>query len=136
MELEYPDDLLYAESHEYVRLEENIAIIGLSTFLLDQLGEVEQIKLPEEGDEVEQGESVGTIKSVRGVENIHAPVSGLLIERNQSLLNAPEAITDDPYGDGWLMKIELVDVEDENEDALADMLSAQAYRIQLEELED
>ncbi|MDJ0715428.1 MAG: glycine cleavage system protein GcvH [Prochloraceae cyanobacterium] len=128
MEIEYPDDLKYLDSHEYVRLDGEIATIGLSAFAIDQLGDIVFLELPEVGDAVEPGESFGTIESVKAVEDLYAPVAGTIIDKNDSLVESPEAIADDPYGEGWLLKVRL-----DNPDApLDNVLSADEYRAQVE----
>jgi glycine cleavage system H protein len=128
MELEYPEDLKYLDSHEYVRLEGEIATIGVSAFALDQLGDVVFLELPEVGDSIETGESFGTIESVKAVEDLYPPVSGTVIERNEAAIENPEAIADDPYGEGWFIKIRLDDPDEE----LTEVLSAAEYRAQVE----
>ena len=128
MEIEYPGDLKYLDSHEYVRLDGEIATIGLSAFAIDQLGDIVFLELPEVGEAVEPGESFGTIESVKAVEDLYAPVAGTIIDKNDSLVESPEAIADDPYGEGWLLKVRL-----DNPDApLDNVLSADEYRAQVE----
>jgi glycine cleavage system H protein len=124
MELDYPDDLKYLDSHEYVRLDGEIATIGISAFALDQLGDLVFLELPEVGDSVEVGDSFGTIESVKAVEDLYPPVSGTVVERNDTAVDTPEAIAEDPYGEGWLLKVRV-----ENPDtALVDTFSAAEYR--------
>jgi glycine cleavage system H protein len=128
MELEYPDDLRYLDTHEYVRLDGEIATIGVSAFALDQLGDLVFLELPEVGDSLEVGESFGSIESVKAVEDLYPPVSGTVIERNEAMINSPELIPDDPYGEGWLLKLRV----DNPDDALNDTLSASEYRANVE----
>ena len=128
MDLEYPEDLKYLDTHEYVRLEGEIATIGISAFAIDQLGDIVFLELPEVGDAVEVEESFGTIESVKAVEELYPPVSGTVIERNETLLDSPEMIAEDPYGEGWFLKVRVDDPDDE----LADTLSALEYRAQVE----
>jgi glycine cleavage system H protein len=128
MELEYPEDLRYLDTHEYVRLEGEIATIGISAFALDQLGDIVLLELPEVGDAVEVGETFGTIESVKAVEELYPPVSGTVIERNETVVDSPESIVDDPYGEGWLLKVRV----DNPDDELSDTLSASEYRAQVE----
>ena len=132
MELEYPEDLKYLDSHEYIRLDGEIATIGVSAFAIDQLGDIVFLELPEVGDSVEIGESLGTIESVKAVEDLYPPVSGTVIDRNEAVIEAPETLADDPYGDGWLIKVR---VDNPNEE-LTDVLSAAEYRAQVEGIED
>lgn len=128
MELEYPDDLRYLDSHEYVRLDGEIATIGISAFAVDQLGDIVFLELPEIGEVLEIGESFGSIESVKAVEDLYPPVSGTVIERNDAMIDSPEAIADDPYGEGWLLKLRVANPDD----ALADTLSSNEYRAQVE----
>ena len=128
MELEYPEDLRYLDSHEYVRLDGEIATIGVSAFAIDQLGDIVFLELPEVGDAVEVGERFGTIESVKAVEDLYPPISGTVIDRNEEMINTPESIAEDPYGEGWLLKVRVDDPDDE----LTDTLSATEYRAQVE----
>jgi glycine cleavage system H protein len=128
MELEYPDDLRYLDSHEYVRLDGEIATIGISAFALDQLGDLVFLELPEEGEAIEVGQSFGSIESVKAVEELYPPVSGTVIDRNEAMIDSPELIADDPYGEGWLLKVRVVNPDDE----LGDTLSASEYRSHVE----
>jgi glycine cleavage system H protein len=128
MEFNYPNDLRYLDTHEYVRLEGEIATIGISAFAVDQLGDIVLVELPEVGDAVEVGKMFGTIESVKAVEDLYPPVSGTVIERNDSVIEAPEAIADDPYGEAWLLKIRV----DNPDLALDNTLSADEYRAQVE----
>ncbi len=127
MALEYPDDLKYLDSHEYVRLEGEIATIGISAFAVDQLGDIVFLELPEIGDALQKGESFGTVESVKAVEDMNAPVSGTVVERNNAIADAPEQLAEDPYGEGWLLKVRIKDP-----DELKDALSANEYRAQVE----
>jgi glycine cleavage system H protein len=129
MELEYPDDLKYLDSHEYVRLDGEIATIGISAFAIDQLGDLVFLELPEAGDAIAVGHSFGTVESVKAVEDLYPPISGTVIERNEAMIESPELIADDPYGEGWLLKIRL---ENPDLDSAADLLSANEYRAQVE----
>jgi glycine cleavage system H protein len=128
MELEYPDDLKYLDTHEYVRLDGEIATIGISAYAIDQLGDIVFLELPEEGDNLQSGETFGTIESVKAVEDLKAPVSGTVIERNESTIESPDLIAEDPYGDGWLLKVRL----DNPDEELEAVLTADEYRAQVE----
>ena len=132
MELDYPNELKYLDTHEYVRLDGEIAIVGLSAFAIDQLGDVVHIELPEAGDKVtksddDDDEGFGSIESVKAVESLKSPVSGTVTERNDTILDEPEAIADDPYGEGWLIKVKI-----DNPDDLDDLLTATEYRSRLQ----
>ena len=127
MALEYPDDLKYLDTHEYVRLEGEIATIGISGFAVDQLGDIVFLELPEVGAALEKGEAFGTVESVKAVEDLKAPVTGTVVERNDDIVESPENLADDPYGGGWLVKVRVKDFGDTD-----DALSAEAYRQQVE----
>lgn len=127
MDLEYPNDLKYLDSHEYVRLDGEIATIGISAFAVDQLGDIVFLELPEVGDVVTKGENFGTVESVKAVENLYPPVSGTVIERNEAMLESPEQLTEDPYIEGWLLKVRVNDPSEAD-----DALSADEYRAQVE----
>ncbi|NEQ31215.1 MAG: glycine cleavage system protein GcvH [Leptolyngbya sp. SIO4C5] len=128
MAFEYPADLKYADTHEYVRVDEDgVAIIGITAFAVDQLGDVVFLELPEVGDTIEKGENFGTIESVKAVEDLKAPVTGEVLERNDVLIDSPEQIADDPYGDAWMLKVKMDDLED-----LEDAMSAEEYQDQVE----
>jgi len=124
MALEYPDDLKYLDSHEYVRLEGTTATLGISAFAVDQLGDIVFLDLPEVGATVTQGETFGTVESVKAVEDMYSAVSGTVIDRNEAMINEPEKLVEDPYAAGWLVKISLA-----AENPVADNLfSAAEYR--------
>ena len=122
--LEYPDDLRYLESHEYVRLDGEIATVGLSDFAIDQLGDIVFLELSELDDTLAAGDGIGNIESVKAVEDLYSPVSGTVVERNEALIETPELIQEDPYGEAWLIKVKV----DNPEDCLAKTMSAQEYR--------
>ena len=124
MSLEYPEELQYLDSHEYVRLEGAIATLGISAFAIDQLGDIVFLELPAVGEAVAQGETFGTVESVKAVESMYSPVSGIVLERNEQMVDNPENLAADPYTTGWLLKISLAE-----DSVLADnVLSAEEYR--------
>lgn len=127
MSLEYPEDLKYLDSHEYVRLDGEIATIGISAFAVDQLGDIVFVEIPAEGDALTQGETFGSIESVKAVEDLVSPVTGTVIEGNTSIVDAPEQLAEDPYGEGWLLKVRVNDPSE-----LENALSASEYRSQVE----
>jgi glycine cleavage system H protein len=120
MARDYPEDLQYFDSHEYARLDDNEATIGITAYAIEQLGDVVFLELPEVGDEVIKGDRLGSVESVKAVEDIYAPLSGTVIERNETLLETPESLGDDPYGDGWLIKIKISEEEDWDEGMTAE----------------
>ncbi|MCE5191146.1 MAG: glycine cleavage system protein GcvH [Actinomycetia bacterium] len=105
----YPKDLKYDKEHEWVRLAGDVAVIGISDFAQDQLGEVVYVDLPSAGDEVIAGESFGEIESVKSVSELISPLSGEIVEVNDALGDAPETVNEDPYGDGWMLKVKVND---------------------------
>lgn len=127
MALEYPEDLKYLDSHEYARLDGEIATIGISAFAVDQLGDVVFLELPEIGEALKKGETFGTVESVKAVEDLTAPISGTVVERNEPLLESPEQLAEDPYGEAWMLKLR---IDDPGE--LDDALTANEYRTQVE----
>ena len=127
MALEYPDNLQYLDSHEYIRLEDDIAVIGISAHAVSELGDIVFLELPVVGDTVEKGESFGTVESVKAVEELRSPVTWTVVDCNSDIVDAPEQLGDDPYGDGWLIKVRLDDPSE-----LDDALSAAEYRAQVE----
>ena len=127
MAFEYPDDLKYLDSHEYARLEGEIATIGITAFAVDQLGDIVFLELPDVGDAVEKGEKFGTVESVKAVEDLNSPVTGTVVEMNTPLIDAPEQLGEDPYGEAWLLKVRVNNLSD-----LEDALTADQYRSQVE----
>jgi glycine cleavage system H protein len=105
MPLSFPDDCLYADSHEYVRPEADRLRIGISAYAVDQLGDIVFVELPEPGETITAGTSFGSVESVKAVEDLLAPVSGVVIARNEAVLASPEELQNDPYGEGWLLQI-------------------------------
>lgn len=106
----YPADLKYDREHEWLRVEGDTAVIGITFFAQDQLGEVVYIDLPSVGDEIAAGEKFGEIESVKSVSELYAPVSGTVGEVNDALDSTPEMVNNDPYGVGWMIKLKMADV--------------------------
>ncbi|MAA78635.1 MAG: glycine cleavage system protein H, partial [Deltaproteobacteria bacterium] len=99
------DDRRYRSSHEWVLLEGDIAVVGISDFAQDALGDVVYFDLPEEGDEVTEGESFAEVESVKAVSDVYAPANGTIVAVNEALSDTPELINQDPFGEGWMIKI-------------------------------
>lgn len=114
----YPVELQYSRSHEWVRTEDGAAVVGISDYAQDALGDVVFINLPEVGDEVTAGESFGDVESVKAVSDLISPVTGTVLEVNEELLDAPEKLNEDPYG-AWIIKVENVTEREELLDAAA-----------------
>lgn len=117
-----PADLKYTKEHEWAKIEGNIATIGVTDFAQSELGDIAWLEMPSIGDETKIGEAFGTIEAVKTVEDLYAPISGKIIEINSELLDSPELVNDDPYGKGWIVKLELSD-----EAEIAKLLSADDY---------
>ncbi len=123
-----PDDLLYTSDHEWLRRdgESDEAVIGITDFAQDQLGDVVYLDLPGEGDEVTAGERFGEVESVKTVSDLYAPINGEVIATNGDLEEQPELVNDSPYDEGWLIRVRIAD-----ESQLDGLLDADAYRAQL-----
>lgn len=116
--MNYPADLKYSKSHEWVKMEGNVAVIGITDFAQDALGDVVFINLPQEGDAVTAGESLGDVESVKAVSDVICPVSGEVCAVNEALADAPETLNSDPYG-AWIIKVENITEKEELMDAAA-----------------
>ena len=117
------DSLLYTDDHEWIKIEESKAIIGITDFAQSELGDIVFIEFPDEGDTFQKGDTIGTIEAVKTVADLYAPVSGKILELNLELDDNVELINSDPIGKGWLIKMELF-----NPDEISDLLSAEDYR--------
>jgi glycine cleavage system H protein len=102
-----PAELMYTKDHEWAQIDDNVVSIGITEYAQDALGEVVFVELPEEGHKVTQGEPFGVVESVKSVSDLYAPISGTVVEVNEALLDSPGQVNDDPYGDGWLIRIEM-----------------------------
>jgi glycine cleavage system H protein len=119
----YPDELKYHEEHDWARVEGEEAVLGITWFAADALGELVHFEPPEPGSNVAKGQSYGEVESVKAVSDVIAPLSGEVLEVNQQVVDAPETVNEDPYGNGWLVRIRFSDAGEV--DALLD---AEAYR--------
>lgn len=113
--IEIPEELKYTDEHEWARVEDDLVVIGITDYAQDALGEIVYIELPSEGDEITKGDSFGGVESTKSVSDLYAPVSGEVVEVNESLLDSPETINEDPYGDGWLIKVRIHDSDEFDE---------------------
>ena len=105
-----PDNLKYSREHEWLNVDDDgVAIVGITHFAQDSLGDVVFVELPEVGNEVGQFEKMGEIESVKAVSDLYSPVSGKVVERNDKLLDQPELVNDSPYEDGWMLKVQMDD---------------------------
>jgi glycine cleavage system H protein len=105
----YPDDLRYSKEHEWVRLEGSHGTIGITSFAADELGDIVFVELPDVGAKVAQFATFGVVESVKAVSDLYSPVSGSVTEVNEALRDAPELLNGDPFGEGWIMRVELAD---------------------------
>ena len=121
-----PDDLKYARSHEWIKTEGDSVVVGISHYAQDQLGEVVYVELPDVGTGVNTGDELGTLESVKAVSEYLAPVAGEVLEVNERLEDEPNLVNEDPYGDGWLVKISGAAEDD-------DFLDAEGYQAFLEQ---
>lgn len=122
--MEYPSDLKYTRQHEWAAIEDNNRVrVGITDYAQDALGDVVYIDLPEEGTEVRAGEAFGEVESTKSVSDLFSPVSGRIVERNGALEESPELVNQEPYGEGWMVMIEMADAEE-----LADLLDAGEYQ--------
>jgi len=116
--MNYPNELQYTKSHEWLKTEDGVAVIGISDFAQDALGDVVFINLPAVGDEVTAGESFGDVESVKAVSDLISPVTGVICEVNEELEDSPENLNSDPYG-AWIIKVKEVSETEEMLDAAA-----------------
>ena len=119
----FPENLKYTKDHEWIRLEGDTGIIGITDYAQGELGDVVFVELPKEGKKVKQSESFGTIEAVKAVSDIFAPISGEVIEVNLDLEKAPELVNKEPYGKGWMLKLRISDKTELN-----NLLDVKAYR--------
>lgn len=102
-----PDDLHYSKDHEWVRVDGNVAIVGITDYAQDSLGDVVYVELPKVGDDFAANESFGSVESVKAVSEVFSPVSGSIAAINDALSDEPEKVNTDPYGDGWMIRVEM-----------------------------
>ena len=119
----YPEGLKYHEEHDWARIEDGEAVLGITWFAADSLGELVHFEPPEVGADVAKGGSYGEVESVKAVSDLIAPLSGEVLEVNQQVVNAPETVNDDPYGAGWLVRVRLSDPGE-----VESLLDVEAYR--------
>jgi len=126
--MNFPTDLKYTKEHEWVRIDGDTATVGITDHAQDALGDVVYVELPEEGSDVAKGDAFGVVESVKAVSDLYAPVSGNVAEANDAIVDNPEVINDDPYGEGWMIKLDGIAEGD-----LDDLLDADEYEKFVEE---
>jgi len=119
----YPDDLKYTKEHEWLAVQGNIGTVGITHYAQEELGDIVYVELPAAGTAIVGGEEFGTVESVKAVSEIYAPASGEVVEANAALSDHPETLNRDPYGEGWLIKLRLADLDD-----LKGLMTAAEYR--------
>jgi glycine cleavage system H protein len=123
MEYEFPDELKYLQTHEWIRIEDNIATIGITDYAQHQLGDIVYIELPEIGTVLQKGDNVAEIESVKAVGELMMPLSGKIIEVNTGLADNPESVNSSPYGTGWMVKIDI-----NNKSEINELLTVESYK--------
>lgn len=126
--MNFPEDLKYSKEHEWIRVSGNIATIGITEYAQDQLGEIVFVELPDEGEEFEKDDAFGVVESVKSVNDVYAPISGKIVEVNDPVLDSPEIVNEDAYGEGWLIKIEIIDAKE-----LKELMTAKQYEAYIKE---
>jgi glycine cleavage system H protein len=116
-----PKDLRYSKQHEWVRLEGEEATIGITDFAATELGDIVYLELPEPGRKVRAGESLGSIETVKAVEDLYSPVDGVVLESNVTLQNKPELVNEDPFGEGWMVRVQVSGIDQD------ELMDAGAY---------
>ncbi len=124
----YPEELKYFKEHDWVRVDGDEAVLGITWFAQDALGEIVYVELPEVGAALEGGQAYGQLESVKAVSDVFAPVGGEVTDVNSVLEDEPQLVNDDPYGDGWLIRVRL-----SQPDAVAELMDAEAYRTFLDQ---
>jgi len=122
-----PADLKYTQDHEWVRVDGDIAVVGVTDFAQSELGDVVFVEIETEGEELDKGETFGTVEAVKTVSDLFMPVGGEVIEFNEALADEPELVNKDPYGEGWMIKIKIASTAE-----LEDLLDADAYQAMIE----
>jgi len=123
-----PEGYQFTKEHEWVQMDDHIATIGISDFAQRSLGDITFVQLPGEGDEIHRDDPFGVVESVKAVSDLYAPVSGRVVELNEPLLKAPELVNDDPYNDGWMIKVEMKDLSE-----LEGLMSTAEYKEYIED---
>jgi glycine cleavage system H protein len=118
----YPSEYIYSREHEWVRVEDDVCVLGITEFAQQELGEVVFVELPEVGQVFNSGDEVGTIESVKAVAEVYTPVAGEVIEINEAVVDDPELINEDPHQEGWLFKVRFSSAAD-----LKDLMNAEKY---------
>lgn len=123
-----PEDLKYTKEHEWIRIDGDTAVIGITDYAQESLGDITYVELPEQGETRDQHDAFGVVESVKAASDLYMPISGEVLERNQSLDDTPETVNSDPFGEGWMVKVRISDPAQ-----IDDLLDAAAYGKLLED---
>ena len=115
-------DTYFTKDHEWIKIENNTGIVGITKYASEQLGDIVFVELPEKGSQAEKGKDIAVVESVKAANEIYSPVSGIIIDTNENLNDTPEVVNEDPSGDGWFYKIEIT-----NSEEISDLMSEQEY---------
>lgn len=126
----YPEDLKYSKEHEWVKVEGDVAVIGITDYAQEQLGDIVMVELPSEGDVFAKDDTFGVVESVKSVNDVFTPVAGAVVEVNDTILEGPGVLNEDCYGEGWLIKVQMSNPTD-----LKDLMDAKAYEAYISEEE-
>ena len=124
--MQFPENLKYSKDHEWIRVEGDEAYVGITAFAAGELGDIVFVDVDTEGDSLDKDEVFGSVEAVKTVSDLFLPVSGEVLEFNEALEDAPESVNDDPYGDGWMVKIKIADASE-----LDGLMDASAYEAML-----
>jgi glycine cleavage system H protein len=125
--MDFPKDLLFTDDHEYARIENGIATIGVSEYAQEQLGDITYLELPQVGDKVGKGDSLGVIEAVKAASDIYSPLSGEIVEVNSELESTPELVNKDCYGKGWIVKLKITDPSEKD-----GLMNSESYKAHVE----
>ena len=128
--MKIPEGYQFTKEHEWLHMEDNIATIGITDFAQESLGDITFVQLPGPGEQINKDDTFGVVESVKAVSDLYSPVTGRVLEINEPLKQAPELINDDPYNDGWMVKVEVKDVSEVDE-----LMSQEEYKEYVEEQE-
>ena len=128
--MEFPDDLKYTKEHEWIRLQDDTAVIGITDFAQEQLGDIVYVELPKEGESVQKDEPFGVVESVKAVSDVYAALSGVVLEINDPLTDNPETLNEDCYEEGWLIKVKVSDPKE-----LDGLMNHEQYQAYIKEQE-
>jgi glycine cleavage system H protein len=123
-----PADLKYSKEHEWIRVEDDVATIGITDYAQEELGDIVNVELPDEGDTFAKDEAFGAVESVKASSEIFSPVGGKVVEVNEPLFDGPEMLNEDPYDEGWMVKLEMSDAGE-----LDELMDAEAYQQYIQE---